>query len=753
MNKFRLIGVWLGIATLYFFLAKFGLQFAFLNKSITTIWFPTGLATACFFLFGNAVISAIFVGAFLTNITITGLSFLSFCIAIGNTLEAVIIIYIIKKFINNFEIFGSIRNITIVVIAFILGSIVSASLGVEALALLGNINQVREGWVTWFLGDLSGGLLLAPLIILWVTKPHLFWQKKNFFYILILILVILIIGEIIFSGIFPFSYIIIPVLIWITFEFSQTTAAATIFLLATLAIYNTLQKHGPFITHDVNDSLIALQLFIVTMVPTVLIASTIALKKKHTHNSLVSKQTYLKTIIEKSPDAILLLNAKGKIIFTNRSVKNLLGNAKSHIIGRNIMSFIHLRDKPIFVKSLTEISKISEKEMNIQFRMFGKSGEIVWLEGMMTNLLDNEYIDAILMNIRDVTKKKEAEELKSKLAAIVETSHDAIFTKALNRSITSWNKGAEKMYGYSAKEIVGKSINSILPEGYYHRILKPLIDKVKKGKKVENFESFQVRKNGITFPVAISLIPIKDMQNNTTEVCVTVRNISYQKELEKKKQEIISIAGHELKTPITSLSLNLQSLQRNAAMGRNSLSKTYLSKMDKQLKRVHFLIRDLLDLSRIRIGKLSFEYTQFNLVALTKEVASDFDYVQDGATIRIYGLKKLEIIGDKNRIAQVITNLITNAVKYSKKAIAISITKTKNEALFTIKDHGIGIAKSQQKKIFDNFYRADNAQQFSGSGIGLYLASQIIKEHNGELWVTSEKGKGSTFYFSIPQEQ
>lgn len=179
-----------------------------------------------------------------------------------------------------------------------------------------------------------------------------------------------------------------------------------------------------------------------------------------------------------------------------------------------------------------------------------------------------------------------------------------------------------------------------------------------------------------------------------------------------------------------------------------------LDKMNKQIDGLFKLVEEMLDISRIENGQLIFEFKEFDFNELVTEIADDMQRITNSHTIQLRLSPCEKIRGDRNRIGQVITNFISNAIKYSPGANSIIVTSecNNNVVKFSVTDFGIGVPKEQLSKIFDRFFRCNNNCTFPGLGLGLYICSQIIKRHHGRIYFESREGKGSTFYFEIPLE-
>lgn len=223
---------------------------------------------------------------------------------------------------------------------------------------------------------------------------------------------------------------------------------------------------------------------------------------------------------------------------------------------------------------------------------------------------------------------------------------------------------------------------------------------------------------------------------------------------ERLKDEFINMASHELKTPVTSLKIFTHVLDKKLTSGNIDEAKRYITKLNMQINKLTLLISDLLDLSRIQTGKMRFEKVGFNLDALIDETVEEIQGTTKDHKLKVEGSINRMITADRYRIYQVLVNLLTNAIKYSPKGgeILVSTEVKDGKAIVSVRDSGIGIDEKFQKKIFERLYQVtDSAEKtYPGLGVGLYVSSQIINEHKGNIWVESEKNKGSTFHFSLP---
>lgn len=233
-----------------------------------------------------------------------------------------------------------------------------------------------------------------------------------------------------------------------------------------------------------------------------------------------------------------------------------------------------------------------------------------------------------------------------------------------------------------------------------------------------------------------------------------LHNMARRREAEKQKDQLVSMASHELKTPLTSAKVFIEILQRHLRRKPgNNLATEYTTKVSEELNRLAKLTVDLIDMSKAKAGKLQLRKEKVNINRLVEEVVADTQLTTSVHKLTIKGLIKRPIQVDSERIRQVLVNLLTNAIKHSPKGSKIIVSLAANRKYLTIKiqDFGEGIAKKEQNKVFEPFYQVTDPSKFQGGlGLGLHIARQLVELHHGEIWVESQLKKGSVFAFSIP---
>jgi PAS domain S-box-containing protein len=475
----------------------------------------------------------------------------------------------------------------------------------------------------------------------------------------------------------------------------------------------------------------------------------------------------LSAIVQSSEDAIISKRLDGTITSWNPAAEIIFGFTAEEAIGKNITIIIpdeFLEEE----RSIISKVKLGERIEHYETTRRRKNGERISIALTVSPIKDEEgNVIGVSKIARDITEQKSDERKQAMLAAIVDSSDDGIVSKNLDGVITSWNAGAEKIFGYTESDAIGKHISMIIPE----RLLGEethIITQIRSGKRVNHFDTIRRRKDGREINVSITVSPIKDKKGKIIGASKIARDITEKKEMEKQrelltqklqelndyKDEFMAMASHELKTPLTVIKANLQILEHKMKAD-NKIE--FVNKTIRQVNKLTDLITDLLDVSKIQAGKLDLNRAKFDLSPFLVEIIESIQQTSPTHEIILNTHDtQLVVNADRERLEQVVINILTNAIKYSPngKKVMIDAGIKDGQAIVQIRDWGIGIPEDDIDKVFTRFYRVRGlAATFSGSGIGLYISSEIIKRHNGDIWVESETGKGSTFYFTIPLAQ
>lgn len=366
---------------------------------------------------------------------------------------------------------------------------------------------------------------------------------------------------------------------------------------------------------------------------------------------------------------------------------------------------------------------------------------------------DQEEVEAGLIIALDISDIKAAEERSAKLVAIIESSDDAIVSKTLESMVTSWNDSAERIFGYTAAEMIGQSILKIIPPDRTHEETQ-ILNRLKKGERMEHFETKRLRKDGNLIDVSLTISPIKDPAGNIIGLSKIARDITEKKQEEQRKNDFVAIVSHELKTPLTSITGYIQLLLGKSKREGNEQYSNILTRVDVQARKMAVMIQDFLDLAKMEDGKIQLNLEIYDIKELIEEITSDPQFISSRHQLKLTVPANAMIQADRGKIGQVLINLLGNAIKYSPNGgtITIGTTIEGEQVKIYVNDQGLGISPLHQKRLFDRFYRIndDRIKSVSGFGLGLYLVAEILRYHGSNISLTSEEGVGSTFYFNLP---
>ncbi|RZK39716.1 MAG: PAS domain S-box protein [Pedobacter sp.] len=371
-------------------------------------------------------------------------------------------------------------------------------------------------------------------------------------------------------------------------------------------------------------------------------------------------------------------------------------------------------------------------------------------------LKDNEnHVEAGLIIALEITEFKQAEERSAKLAAIIESSEDAIISKTLESVITSWNHSAVRMFGYTEDEIIGESIYKLIPPDRTDEEPR-ILSRLKNGERVEHFETKRLTKSGKLIDVSLTISPVKDKEGKIIGLSKIIRDITYKKQEEQRKNDFVAMVSHELKTPLTTIHSYVQLLLAKSQKDADEFHIKALTRTEVQTKKMSAMINDFLSIARLEEGEISIHKEIFEFTSLATDIINDVQFLTSKHEIKLLGCNEIRINGDRDKLGQVLNNLLTNAIKYAPNggAIIISCEKHDDKVKIAVKDAGIGIKLEDQKRLFERFYRVDDdkLRTVSGFGIGLHLVSEILRHHQSKIEVESKENEGSTFYFSLAVE-
>jgi two-component system sensor histidine kinase VicK len=466
------------------------------------------------------------------------------------------------------------------------------------------------------------------------------------------------------------------------------------------------------------------------------------------------KSAVLSSIVESSDDAIISKDLNGVVTSWNSSAQRIFGYSSQEMIGTPILRLIPSDREQEETDILAKLKKGIHVD-HFETQRLRKDGTLIDVSLTISPIYNvSGEIIGISKIARDLTFNRKAEIDARRLIAIIESSDDAIISKDLNSVVTSWNASAERIFGYSAEEMIGESILKIIPKERSEEEPK-ILAQLRKGIRVDHFETQRLKKDGTLVSVSLTISPIKNKAGKVTGVSKIARDITDKKLAEKKKEEFVGFVSHELKTPLTSLKSYIQIAQ--AKTEHPEFLKKVLEKAAQQSKKMENMISSFLHISRIEGGHFRIDKVAFDLTGLISEIIEDAGIADPKHNFHYQGEASLLALADREKVSMVLTNLVSNAQKYSPNGgdITISCLTKGKKIRISVRDQGIGISQADQKHMFKKFHRiqSEHTKLIPGFGIGLYLVSTIIELHGSSINLESEPGVGSTFSFELEKSQ
>lgn len=501
-----------------------------------------------------------------------------------------------------------------------------------------------------------------------------------------------------------------------------------------------------------------------------------------------------KTAIYNANDIIILFSSEGNILKVNKKTINTYGYNEEELLSKNISELRNSRNLEVLHTQFEE-AKLGQIEFEtMHYRKDGSSFPVE-VKSIGIEINNERFVLSIII---DITNRIKSYEKTQELASLVENTHDAIIGKNLNGIITSWNTGAEKIYGYKNEEVIGKNISVIIPEDKINDF-DEIMKKIKNGEKIKGFESKRRKKNGNIIDVSITVAPIYDLEGNLIGASNITRDITENKKIEKElrdkydeisalyeeliaieeelrsnyqelekakeeadkankaKSEFLANMSHEIRTPMNGI-IGVIDLLKVTELNNNQ--KEYLAMLNYSSRLLLGILNSVLDISKIESGKFELNLKSFNIKKTLDRIIKELSIAGSNKDLEVFyyidPYISFDLIGDEIRLNQVLINLINNAIKFTErgqiifKVKKLDMTNNKLTLKFSVHDTGIGIKEEFKNDIFKKFMQQDMTytKKYDGTGLGLAISRDIAKLMNGDIWFESVENKGSTFYFT-----
>lgn len=558
------------VFVLYFVSGKLGLSLASLHPNASPVWPPSGIALVALLVLGYRAWPAVFLGAFTVNVTTSGSAATALLIGTGNTAEAIVGAWLVQRLAFGRRAMETPRGVIGFLVAALLSTTVSATVGVAGLNLTGLAawSRVPSIWITWWMGDATGVLVVAPFLLTWANHPRPLWTGR-WGEVALLFVTILGIAWVVFTGVLPISSsatpmaaLCLPPLLWAGFRFSPREVATGTVLLAAAAIRGALHKTGPFAGATPNETLLLLQSFVgIVSVMAMAVAAQVRQSRSietelHAVREDLDRRVEERTrvlssvaaerrrsdekfhdLLEAAPDAMVIADTDGRILQVNARTEMMFGAARTELVGSQMDNLLAER---------LRASNGGPRESGLgisRLRSMGEGGELFGQRRDGTEFpidisvspLETEQGLMLTAAIRDITRRRHYEESVARLAAIVACSDDAIVSTDPDGIITSWNAAAERLLGYTAQEALGRS-SAILAAPGLPGETDRAPEKLKRMKQV-HYDSRSMRKDGTVVEVGITSFPVRDRSGRTIGFSSILRDLTDQRRAEEERHE------------------------------------------------------------------------------------------------------------------------------------------------------------------------------------------------------------------------
>ena len=502
-------------------------------------------------------------------------------------------------------------------------------------------------------------------------------------------------------------------------------------------------------------------------------AQSILVARRRAEEALREQSEWLRITLASIGDAVITTDADGRVTFMNTVAQALTGWSQGDALGlplTDAFRIVHADTRqPVENPALRALQTGTIIRLANHTVLVARTGEEHPIDDSAAPIRDESgtTVGAVLI-FRDVSDRKRTDLTRAHLAAIVDSSDDAIVSKTLRSIILSWNHGAERLFGYSAQEAIGQPITMLLPPERLEEE-QQILERIIRGERIEHFETVRVRKDGRRIDISLTISPIRDASGEIVGASKVARDISLRKSLEARnselrereqrarqeaeaanraKDEFLAMLGHELRNPLSPIvtALQLMKLRGGGGLERER------AVIERQVSHLTRLVDDLLDVSRIARGKVELKE---ELVDIADVVAKAIEVATPLLDQRTHVLDvdvppRLWVRGDAIRLTQVLSNLLTNAAKYTPPGgrITVRATDERGEIVIRVRDTGIGIAPDALPRVFDLFAQErqtiDRSQ--GGLGLGLTIVRNLVERHGGTVSAHSDGlGTGSEF--------
>jgi PAS domain S-box-containing protein len=478
--------------------------------------------------------------------------------------------------------------------------------------------------------------------------------------------------------------------------------------------------------------------------------------RKRVEEARRESEEWFEVLSEATPVGIFRTDVDGHCQYTNSRWQEIAGMSLEESLGAGWANAIHPEDRDSVFAQWSQSIK-DGREMESEYRFLRPNGEVARVRSRTRAVTDaHGEITGFVGTVEDITASRQSEEAlrnsEQRIRAILDNMLGSLITIDPRSTITSVNAAAERLFGYTADELIGHGLALLVPDSVPDKAAYLREARAKSLGHITEWEG--QRKNGTVFPFELSMFAFPTARG--MELAGSIRDISDRRAAERAKKEFISTVSHELRTPLTSIRGALRLLTSGVMGELNPEVRRMAEVAERNSNRLLTLINDLLDLERIEGGRMTMEINDVPLESVLRksiETVTAFA-VQEKVSIRVAATPE-HVRADEYRLAQVVVNLLSNAIKFSPPGSVVDVMAQArgDQVEVRVVDHGRGVPPSSREAIFERFRQVDasDSKAKGGAGLGLAISRAIVEQHGGTIGVDSEEGHGSTFWFRVPR--
>ena len=803
------------LAVAYAATAQLGSWLGAVDGVAASVCLPAGIALVAVLRCGYRIYPGIVVGAFVANVS-AGVPLLPACvIAAGNTLEAFCAAYLLQEVAGFHGTLDRIRDVlSLVVLGALVSSCSSATIGVTAAWWAGVVPPARYfvAWWIWWLGDSLGILLVGAVVLVWSSGPRIRSDGRALVEAGALLLLLTFACVLVFGTVTLRSFAIFPFVVWAALRFGQPGVTVTCAVISAIAVWGNMHGTGPFATDAFLGSLASVQGFMGVLTVTGLVLGAAITERRESEDRLRATEEHFRLLIENGLDLISVLGADGTFHYASPSNVRVLGYRPDELIGRTAFDLVHPDDVPEVSRVFATAIRHPGVTPTVEFRFRHKDGSWRHVAATGNNLLHQRGIDGVVINARDITERKQAEqalhteaEIAGALARvgrelIVPLDRQALLDRL--SQVTTEVLGCDSShtilevpdtdqyciaagFGYPPEQWEWLSLVK-MPKAIIDHPLASLesADVMQVGSADFSNETARAAGQHLGF-TALLFMPLRRgdaligfhvaglrgaaaftaqqerMGQGIGQLAsLALENARLLQELaqaSRLKSDFVATMSHELRTPLNVI-VGYTDLMLDGAFGvLTDEQQQCVQRIDASSRELHDLINATLDLSRIESGRAPVELRDTSVADLIADVDRETQDLRRHVPLQFQWAVAADLPclrTDPSKVKVVLKNLIGNAVKFTPTGqVSVDARSCEDGVEVSVTDTGIGMAPESLSIIFEPFRQVDSSstRRYGGVGLGLYIVRRLLELVGGTITVSSEVGRGSTFRVRLPR--